>query len=99
MAVDGSASFCYAGSNPGTDTIHAFVDNDQDGTQDADEPEDTSTQEWISEPQVDSLVLEPEDSTNPINTNHTVTATVTDGGTPVAGRAGRVRDKGRQRHL
>ena len=31
MAVDGSASFCYAGSNPGTDTIHAFVDNDEDG--------------------------------------------------------------------
>ena len=47
----------------------------------------------------DDVSLAPKTSTNPINTNHTVTATVTDGGTPVPGRAGRVRDKGRQRHL
>jgi hypothetical protein len=45
----GNAEFCYAGPDlPGADTIHAYADNDGDGTQDANETaQDTATKTWI----------------------------------------------------
>ena len=54
-------------------------------SQDFGEPQDTSTQDWLAIAEVDDVALDPADATNPINTNHTLTATVTDGGTPVEG--------------
>ena len=83
----GGVSFCYTGQNGGDDTITAFVDNDSDGSQDVGEPSNTPpnpTQHWrVDAP--DALELTPATATNDVGTNHTVTATVTDAGTPVAG--------------
>ena len=47
----GVATFTYTGTNPGLDTITAFLDEDGDGIQDPDETAmDTATKEWINAP-------------------------------------------------
>jgi Bacterial Ig-like domain (group 1) len=48
----GNAEFCYTGPDlPGADAIHAYADNDGDGTQDADETaEDAATKAWVLPP-------------------------------------------------
>ena len=49
--LTGAATFTYTGTNPGTDTITAFLDTDGDGAQDPDETVmDTATKEWINAP-------------------------------------------------
>ena len=54
----GEATFTYTGTVPGLDTITAFLDEDGDGVQDADETVmDTATKEWINAPPVCSNVV------------------------------------------
>lgn len=46
--ADGEAEFCYTGpALPGADTITAYADTDGDNTQDAGEPSDTATKQWV----------------------------------------------------
>lgn len=44
----GNAPFTYQGTNPGSDTITAFVDVDQNGQLDPGEPSDTASKTWQS---------------------------------------------------
>ena len=61
-----------------------FADNDSDGVQDAGEPTDSVQQVVVQGPL--SISVTPANETNDVNTDHTVTATVTDGnGDPVEG--------------
>jgi hypothetical protein len=47
----GNAEFCYTGPDlPGADAIHAYADNDEDNTQDANEPFDDATKTWVLPP-------------------------------------------------
>jgi hypothetical protein len=47
----GNAAFCYTGPDlPGADAIHAYADNDEDNTQDANEPFDDATKTWVLPP-------------------------------------------------
>ena len=47
----GHATHCYTGPDlPGADTIHAYADNDEDGTQDANEPFGDATKTWVLPP-------------------------------------------------
>ena len=65
------------------DTITAFVDSNDNNTRDPSEPQQTATKRWLgTQP---TIALAPETGQNPIDTTHTLTATVTDGGAPVAG--------------
>ena len=43
----GQATFCYTSALPGADTITAFADTDNSGTQDVGEPSATATKDWI----------------------------------------------------
>ena len=43
---DGAATFEYVGENPGTDTISAYVDSNDNGERDPGEPQRTATVEW-----------------------------------------------------
>jgi hypothetical protein len=44
----GQATFCYTGpALPGADVITAFADTNTNGTQDAGEPSDTATKQWV----------------------------------------------------
>ncbi len=43
----GQATFCYTSALPGADTITAFADTDNSGTQDTGEPSATATKDWI----------------------------------------------------
>lgn len=45
-ASDGTATFCYTGTNEGDDTIEAFADSDGSGAMDPGEPNDTATKTW-----------------------------------------------------
>ena len=45
---DGTAMFCYVGTNAGDDTIDAFADTDGSGTQDPGEPSGTASKTWES---------------------------------------------------
>lgn len=44
--ANGQAEFCYTSAMPGTDTIHAYADTDDSGTQDADEPGADAGKTW-----------------------------------------------------
>jgi Ca2+-binding RTX toxin-like protein len=46
--ASGNATFTYTGTNPGTDTITAFADNDRDGIRDPGEPSGTATKIWTA---------------------------------------------------
>lgn len=43
----GQATFCYTSALPGADTITAFADTNNSGTQDTGEPSATATKDWI----------------------------------------------------
>ena len=82
--ASGHAQHCYTGDNVGPDSIEAYADIDTDGNHDAGEPGDTgATKRWITQP--DTLTLEPASANYPVDTTQTLTATVTNGGSPVAG--------------
>ena len=73
----GQASLSYVGDGGvGTDTILVWVDADNDGNADVGEPLAVATATWTSGV-VTSLALTPEADTNPVDTLHTVTATLT----------------------
>ena len=83
----GRAEFCYQPANAGDDTLTAFVDNNENGIDDGDsEPGATATRSWVEPPQPPVVSLSPEDSTGPVGSTHTLTATMTTGdGTPLPG--------------
>jgi hypothetical protein len=84
--ANGEAQFCYTGPTaPGADKIHAYADTDGDNTQDADEPFGDAAKTWVpGEPA--RLTLTPKTATNPVDSKHCVTATVTDAfGNPTPG--------------
>ena len=50
----GEATFCYIGpALPGMDVITAFADTNNNGVQDANEPSDRATKEWVVPPSVE----------------------------------------------
>lgn len=56
--MTGVATFTYTGTQPGLDTITAFLDSDGDGIQDPEETiMDTATKEWINAPPDCSAVV------------------------------------------
>ena len=81
----GRAELCYVPTNPGDDTLTAFVDNNENGADDGDsEPEATATRNWLEPLPAPVVSLTPEDSTGPVGSTHTLTATVTTAdGTPL----------------
>ncbi len=87
----GQARFSFSNTLAATNTIEAWVDLDNDGARDADEPMDTAIKTWTGEL---SLALTPASATNPVGTNHTVTAAVLRDGTPVSGQRVRFRVTG-----
>jgi hypothetical protein len=82
---NGTTTFCYTGTHAGVDTIRAFADRDNDGTQDPGEPFDLATK--VYQPAAPATVIvEPLAEENPAGTEHCVAATVRDRfGNPVAG--------------
>jgi hypothetical protein len=82
----GQCDFTYNGPTaPGADAITAFADTDKDTMQDAGEPVGTATKAWTPGAPA-TLTLDPAADTNPVGTEHTVTATVKDAfGNPVPG--------------
>jgi hypothetical protein len=84
--ANGQATFCYTGpTTPGVDTINAFADSDKDGVRDPGEPFATATKIWVAGPPT-TLTLSPKTAVNPVDSQHCVTATVTDAfGNPVKG--------------
>ena len=79
--TNGEVTFCYKGENGGLDAITAFVDSNENKTKDESEPQDTATKRWLSNP---SITLAPKTAENPLGSTHTLTATVTEAGAPVA---------------
>ena len=73
----GTATFCYTGTQAGLDTIRAFVDRDNDDTQDPGEPFDVATKVYEPAEPATVTVTPPADE-NPAGTEHCVTATVQD---------------------
>ncbi len=85
---NGVARHCYTGPETvGTDTIHAYADNDRDGVQDIPtDPSDDATKTW-SPAAANTVVLEPKAATNPVGSDHCVSATVRDAfGNPIPSR-------------
>jgi adhesin/invasin len=81
----GQATFCYTGTKAGTDTIRAFADLNNNGTQDNGEPDASVMKTYVAGPAA-NVTLEPAAATNPVGQQHCVTATVQDRfGNPVSG--------------
>jgi hypothetical protein len=79
----GQAPFCYTGTRAGNDAIAAYPDTNNNGFQDPSEPGGTATKTWVAGAAA-TLILAPSTATNPVNTQHCVTATATDAfGNPV----------------
>ena len=76
---NGVAQHCYTGPElVGTDTIHAYADNDRDGVQDIPtDPSDDATKTWLPA-DANTVTLDPKAKENPVGTQHCVTATVRD---------------------
>jgi hypothetical protein len=74
--MTGAATFTYTGTQPGIDTITAFLDEDGDGVQDPDETVmDTATKEWVNAPpDCSQVVLDITSLWPPNHTLHWVTA-------------------------
>ena len=69
----------------GTVNLVAFFETDDDADPEGGEPQDSSTKTWVPQ-EGRTIVCEPESDTNPANTQHVVTCTVTDRfGDPVEG--------------
>ena len=81
----GQATFTFTNETPGDNTITACVDADDGIDCDAGELTTTATKTWnAGEPF--AITLEPATDTNPVDSDHVVTATVTDEfGNPLAG--------------
>jgi protocatechuate 3,4-dioxygenase beta subunit len=74
----GQCDFTYPGPTaPGADAITAFADTNNNGTQNAGEPVGAAEKTWTPGAPA-TLILEPAADTNPVGTDHTVTATVRD---------------------
>ncbi len=74
--ADGETGLSYLGDGGiGTDTLLIWVDVDNDGNTDGGEPLTVATVTWTSGV-VTALSLAPESDTNPLDTEHTLTATV-----------------------
>jgi hypothetical protein len=63
-----------SGTKPGLDTINAYIDVDEDGSHDTDEPTAQATNTWT----VPTLAVTPATAETPLGREHTITATVTD---------------------
>jgi hypothetical protein len=83
---NGDATFCYTGTNAGDDTINAFADTNTNGTDDgASEPDDTAAKTYVAGDPA-TLTLAPKTATNPVDSQHCVTATNQDAyGNPTPG--------------
>ena len=83
--ASGEANFCYIGTNVGTDTIQAFADTDNDGVHDAGEPSGAATKIYVPRAPA-TVTMNPAADTNPVDSQHCVTATVRDAlGNPTPG--------------
>jgi hypothetical protein len=83
--ADGEATFTFTNETAGSNTITACVDADGGSDCDGGELSDTATKTWTAGPAT-AIALTPETDTNTVDTDHTMTATVTDEfGNPVAG--------------
>lgn len=84
--ANGQATFCYTGpTTPGVDAITAYADTNNSNTPDAGEPSGAAAKTWVSGPPA-TLVLTPPAATNPVGSQHCVTATVRDAfGNPTPG--------------
>src|SRR5205823_6621183 len=76
--ASGQAASCYTGTNAGQDSITAFADTNNNGTQDSGEPGSTATKPWAVTGAIATVTLAPNAATNPVNSQHCVTATVRD---------------------
>ena len=75
--ANGEARFCYTGTHAGIDTIRAFADTDNDGTEDANEPGAVVENSYL--PGVPAaLILTPAAATGIVGASLCVTATVRD---------------------
>ena len=85
---NGVSTLCYTPTNAGTDTLTVFADNDGNGVAQRPPPRADrfrSSSSWSQGP-LDHHAPARERQLNLVGTNHTVTATVTDGiGSPVEG--------------
>ena len=78
--ADGKVTFTYTGANAGDDTINASI------TVDGSRQTATASKTWTAVEGVPSMTLGPATATNPVGTEHTVTATVSDSAdAPLAG--------------
>jgi hypothetical protein len=76
--ANGAAPFCYTGpTSPGGDAITAYADTDNNNTQDTGEPSGAAAKTWVAGAPA-TLTLAPLAASNPVNTQHCVTATVKD---------------------
>ncbi|HET9665858.1 MAG TPA: Ig-like domain-containing protein, partial [Desertimonas sp.] len=74
----GLATFTFTNDSAGTNTITACIDVDDGVDCDIGEPSDTATKTWTEPPEATSIDLAPATESNPVGTDHTVTATVLD---------------------
>lgn len=76
LTLNGEADFTYSGDGGvGGDVILAWADLDHDQELDSNEPPAVASKLWV-DGDVDGISLTPTSDTNPIGTEHTVTATV-----------------------
>ena len=73
----GRAFFNYVGDGGvGTDAVIAWLDINNNGVRDSGEPQASAVQRWASS-QVSGITAAPATSSGPVNTQHSVTASVT----------------------
>ena len=72
--LNGQASFSYTGNNTGKDTITAYADLNNNGSQDSGEPSASTSLNWVSSQL--TLTLSLSNTTAQVGSNQTVTATV-----------------------
>jgi hypothetical protein len=83
--ANGEARFCYTGTKTGQDTIIAFADTDNGGTQNPGEPAGAAEKTYVAAAPA-TVTLDPETDANPVDSQHCVTATVRDAfGNPTPG--------------
>ncbi len=76
--LNGQASFSYTGNNVGQDTITAYADLDNNGSQDSGEPSASTSLTWVNAQP--TLTLNLSNSSAQVGTSQTVTATVLNAG-------------------
>jgi hypothetical protein len=73
---EGLANFTYAGANPGTDTVTAYIDRTGAGVQEPGDPAATATMDWFGPPA--SVSITPSRATDPVGATARFVATVRD---------------------